>query len=591
MKKSRNVFRLTIAVLLSIAVTFASPVFMLTEHAVFAEDVPATEESSGEVPTEELSPSEVPSDEAGALVGTIAEDGFTKYGNLGLTITQEEAKSAGFEPGDVVTVSFLDNELELPFVTNYSDVDSGSPALLALAGSEVLTVAINMGDFTTTYGIATKTTFEDKTFEWNYNEGVEPPVKFSIEMKEKGGYYDEYLIRQLSYTYVREDYPNLSDEQFANFRIVDTTGMGKHTLFRTASPIDNSRGRKSFADEAIKNAYVSVIINLSDDEGTISGFEGFDDTYYSTTNYIGLNMGVDFMADDFKAKFADGLRFMAENPGVYAIHCLEGKDRTGFVIAVLECLMGASYDEVISDYMVTFYNYYGVEPGDERYEAISKSNIVKSLQSAFGVSDLKSADLAYEAEEYLKEIGLSDDTISTVKENLVQDNHDLVLDEGKTATCTEAGLSDGIHCSICGEIIIEQVEIEPLGHVWGEWTVIKEATETEEGLKTRVCEKDPSHIEEEIIPKLEAEKPIDNKPSQESNEEKPATTSNTSNTSKTTGTASSTTNTSKSSATKTSTATNVPKTGDESEMVLWLMIFALGAAGTMSTAAINRKRD
>lgn len=35
---------------------------------------------------------------------------------------------------------------------------------------------------------------------------------------------------------------------------------------------------------------------------------------------------------------------------------------------------------------------------------------------------------------------------------------------GKPATCTESGISDGIMCSVCGEILVEQEEIPALGH-------------------------------------------------------------------------------------------------------------------------------
>ncbi len=57
---------------------------------------------------------------------------------------------------------------------------------------------------------------------------------------------------------------------------------------------------------------------------------------------------------------------------------------------------------------------------------------------------------------------------------------------GKAATCTEEGLTYGQICENCDKIIVEQIVIPPLGHS-GEWTVTKEATPAEDGMKTRTC--------------------------------------------------------------------------------------------------------
>ncbi len=352
------------------------------------------------------------------LTATADAASIQKYGNVVLSLKCDEVKAAGYAFGDVVTVKFLDQTMDIPFCNNYSDVDSGSPALFARDADEYALVAINMGDFATTYGIATKTTNEDKTFVWNYNEGVTGPVAFTVSMKEAGGYYDQYVMHQLSFTKERADYAGLTDEQFANFRAVATTGMGKNVLYRTSSPINPENNRNTYADAALKNAGVTVVMNLADDEAAAKGYEGFGASYYATTKFVALNMGVDIAAAEFQAKLAEGLEFFAANPGVYAIHCTEGKDRVGFVAALLECLMGASYDEVVADYMTTFYNYYGVTKDEARYDVIAGSNIVKTLSTAFGVSDLKSADLAAGAEGYIKRIGVSDATLAALKKNL-----------------------------------------------------------------------------------------------------------------------------------------------------------------------------
>jgi len=330
-----------------------------------------------------------------------------KYGNLDLTIPVSALSAAGYQYGDVVNVTIDGTAYEMPYCTAYSDVDQGS--MLLRSSGDKLIVAINMGDFATTNGIATKKTLEDKSIQWYYTPAADLPVSVSISMKTQGGYKAQYLLHQLSYTNVRSDYASLTDAQFANFREITTTGMGDNVLYRSSSPVNPAIGRSTYADAAVKSAGIQTVVNLSDDTTSMKAYAGYADTYYSTLNVVPLNMGVDFTAADFQSKLADGLRYMTSHKGPYLIHCDEGKDRAGFVSAVLEAYMGASAKEVVSDYMVTFYNYYGVKPDTEQYTTIAGSNIVKSLQTAFGVKDLYASgvNLQTEAKEYLTSIGLS----------------------------------------------------------------------------------------------------------------------------------------------------------------------------------------
>lgn len=362
-------------------------------------------------------------------VAAFAEDSMTvitasdntkiaKHGNVELDYTCEAFLALGYQYGDVVTVSFLNQSLDIPFCSNYSDVDNGSPALFARDGNNNLVVAINMGDFATTYGIATKTSFEDKTYAWDYSEGVEGPVQFTIDLKGAGAYLDEYEMHRLIRTNERADYADLTDEAFANFRMIATTGMSDGKLYRSSSPVNPELARNEIVDAAIKAAGVTVVMNLADSEDTVVAYEGYADTYYSTAKHIALSMGIDVLSAEFRVKLAEGLRFFIANPGVYLVHCTEGKDRAGFVSAILECLMGATYDEVCADYMLTYANYYGVKADEARFEIILNNNIVKPLTKAFGVEDLKTVDLAVCAETYLTGIGLTADEISSLKANL-----------------------------------------------------------------------------------------------------------------------------------------------------------------------------
>ena len=58
---------------------------------------------------------------------------------------------------------------------------------------------------------------------------------------------------------------------------------------------------------------------------------------------------------------------------------------------------------------------------------------------------------------------------------------------GKPATCTADGLSNGVKCVKCGEVIVEQIVIEALGHTDGVWYTDKYATCTVEGLRHQEC--------------------------------------------------------------------------------------------------------
>ena len=75
-------------------------------------------------------------------------------------------------------------------------------------------------------------------------------------------------------------------------------------------------------------------------------------------------------------------------------------------------------------------------------------------------------------------------------------NHDW-HDTETLPTCTEDG-EKGRECSRCG--MKETEKIPALGHDWGAWTVTTPATCTKEGVETRICNRDSSHVETRTIP-------------------------------------------------------------------------------------------
>ena len=78
-------------------------------------------------------------------------------------------------------------------------------------------------------------------------------------------------------------------------------------------------------------------------------------------------------------------------------------------------------DEVIDDYMITYYNYYGVEKGSEKYNAVVSNNLIKVLVATFKVDDVYKADLAAEAEAFLiEDAGLTANEVAALKAKLGQ---------------------------------------------------------------------------------------------------------------------------------------------------------------------------
>ena len=80
--------------------------------------------------------------------------------------------------------------------------------------------------------------------------------------------------------------------------------------------------------------------------------------------------------------------------------------------------------------------------------------------------------------------------------------HTEVIDKAKPATCTESGLTEGSHCSVCGEIIKAQEIIPATGHDWDNGTVTKAADCHHDGEMTYSCSK-CQEKKTEVIPMLE----------------------------------------------------------------------------------------
>ena len=105
----------------------------------------------------------------------------------------------------------------------------------------------------------------------------------------------------------------------------------------------------------------------------------------------------------------------------------------------------------------------------------------------------ESGALTSEAKKIIDNSWVPDKTGKTMEQKF---NHDWHYTE-TLPTCTKDGEKVG-ECSRCGMKTTEK--ISALGHEWGDWTVTTPATCTNEGVETRICKRDSSHVETRTIP-------------------------------------------------------------------------------------------
>ena len=80
--------------------------------------------------------------------------------------------------------------------------------------------------------------------------------------------------------------------------------------------------------------------------------------------------------------------------------------------------MGASSDEIIADYMISFYNYFGIKPDTKDYNFVVDNEIRPILASILGIKSIDNTDLSDAAEKYLLRIGVTKNEIANFREKL-----------------------------------------------------------------------------------------------------------------------------------------------------------------------------
>ena len=341
-----------------------------------------------------------------------------EFGGAYIDISIADFNNLGFKFGDSLDLSFSNNVKyqDIGYYSGYY-VPAGQELVVGYPGYDYIKFCINYGD-----DVYTMNKFDKDT-------------KVTITVNTSAKYIDIEETLSISYSDDITQYD--SAEEFANFRQMKAGNLKEGILYRGASPIDNRRNRASTVDKLLEEHHIQYDIDLADKQVTANTFAYVDDKPMLTASnfVIGdyfqnlldddkvvlLGMAAAYKNDDFAAKMKIMFETILNNDGPYYIHCLEGKDRTGYVCMVIEALCGATYDELIDDYFITYHNYYGIEKGSNKYEVIKSMHIDEMIRYVFDFDEdtnLLTANYHTPVNAYLLSIGLTQDQINAIQTKL-----------------------------------------------------------------------------------------------------------------------------------------------------------------------------
>ncbi len=334
-------------------------------------------------------------------------------GNIIVNITVGKLNSLGFAFGDSLDIEFS-NGYKLSDVPYYNDayVFDYKPVVIGESDDKDVLIELKRGD------------------DLYEKAGLTENDTVTIIQNESQKYIKRQIAMDIEYTDERSDYN--SDEVFANFRSVSAGNIKKNILYRSASPCDNRFKRAPYSDKLAKVAGVNFVMNMSDDKEHLDYYiskKNFNSPYYKSLyekgNIVLLSMMVDYHRDDFAPKLVKGFTELSKHKGPYLIHCIEGKDRTGFACLVLEALAGASYQELLNDYMITYDNYFEInkDTDQERYDALVETSFEPMLIYLSGESNVEKLleiDYSKYAREYLLKSGMSEESLNELIDRMVK---------------------------------------------------------------------------------------------------------------------------------------------------------------------------
>jgi protein tyrosine/serine phosphatase len=133
---------------------------------------------------------------------------------------------------------------------------------------------------------------------------------------------------------------------------VKAGNIASGVLYRSSTPFTNEINRANYVSDYLESQKITTVLNLADTKEKIQSYDmpPYSRTLWEGDNVILCPLKTDPTADDYNKKLIAALKELPSRPAPYVVHCMEGKDRTGYVCALLEGLCGATYEEIVTDF-------------------------------------------------------------------------------------------------------------------------------------------------------------------------------------------------------------------------------------------------
>jgi hypothetical protein len=330
---------------------------------------------------------------------------YNEFDGAMLDFTEEDMTKAGFTLGDMICLTIDNKEYVVPYYDGYY-TRNGDYLCVAYPGyPSICFTATNIG----------------LPLELRGLEGH----SVTVRMKEKGGCLDVQTAMSMEYSNDRNEYPTLSDAEFANARTVNVGNIASGILYRSSTPFTNASNRATYVSEYLESEKVKTVLNLTDTEEKMLTYDmpPYSRTLWEGGNVILCPLKADPTAEDYNNRLIAALKELPSHPAPYVVHCMEGKDRTGYACALLEGLCGATYEEMVADYLITYDNYYQITPENDRdvCNTLISLKLNPCLMYYAGVSDeaqLANIDYAKAFSDYLLSHGMSQQQLDALVQAL-----------------------------------------------------------------------------------------------------------------------------------------------------------------------------